>query len=463
VGAQGAIEEAFRAQTGLTKVALTRAVFKFIINEPLPFDLVASTPFNELLDEILTLCRVRHRTPVELHTRQTIKNWLKKEASLAQASLHIFFKEYVHGGFFALTCDGKKAAQQHEPMIDIVMHCFFVASQKKEVQLVNVLLAVAHLRDKDTAGRVDVITKVVASYGLDMKKLVCLTADQGDEAVGKALASRVDSVSVFIADVPHYIDNILKRSGKRANLIASGKAKTAGKKFLFDKTRELVLGIHTHYKVYQLYSELHEKPEFFDKNTGKKVLKLQDYMDTRFLSAFHAGARVVENAEILKELGRQASAAKKGSSLAKFPTDLLPLDEMIDQWQQVRLVTCICVLCCLTQPQIGQFSAYFNDMIVMFSAEKYPRLGNLMLSIFMLRLQVAYYMDDTRIKAFSQPVRDFMNALREEMGESFRAYYENPLICAATATDVRMRDFDPMFCPATTGGDFDQGPDAAAS
>jgi hypothetical protein len=43
VGAQGAIEEAFRAQTGLTKVALTRAVFKFIINEPLPFDLVAST------------------------------------------------------------------------------------------------------------------------------------------------------------------------------------------------------------------------------------------------------------------------------------------------------------------------------------------------------------------------------------------------------------------------------------
>jgi hypothetical protein len=46
VEAHGGVEEAFRAQAGLTTVALTRAVFMFIINEPLPFDFVASASFN---------------------------------------------------------------------------------------------------------------------------------------------------------------------------------------------------------------------------------------------------------------------------------------------------------------------------------------------------------------------------------------------------------------------------------
>jgi len=100
--------------------------------------------------------------------------------------------------------------------------------------------------------------------------------------------------------------------------------------------------------------------------------------------------------------------------------------------------------------EISKFSAVFNDVVVMFSAEKYPRLSNLLLSIFMLKLQIAYHMDPSRFSSFSEPVQKFLFELRSEVNSACEEYYDNLLICAATATDVRMRNFDPKGLPQTT-------------
>jgi hypothetical protein len=61
-------------------------------------------------------------------------------------------------------------------------------------------------------------------------------------------------------------------------------------------------------------------------------------------------------------------------------------------------------------------------MVVMFSADKYPRLSNLLLACFMLKLQLGYFLAPERKSAFSATVLNFMEHLMSEMHVSFEVY-----------------------------------------
>lgn len=324
------IAQAFSfARSRPTKEQLSKAVYQLIVSEPLPFSFIESPALECFIRQLLVVCGVNEEN-TQLVSRKTVKDWVTRDAELARDFLRGFWESNICNRFFSLSADEKKATQQKVPMMDVILHCF-LSGQGGSVSLLSIPLAVTTLADKNTDGRVRAIEGILRDYRLDWKGfMVAFTADQGDESVGNHFqrAGR----AFYIPCVAHYVNNVVKRAAK-ASRLAKSKKLNANEEFLFEDTREIVQSVSTHYQVQQTYQEVRRLPQFLE--DGKKVLALLDYTDTRFLTTLIAGYRLCLNGKILEEVGSRALRAQTGSSLSKFPTRLLPLRSMIDQWKEV--------------------------------------------------------------------------------------------------------------------------------
>jgi hypothetical protein len=199
------------------------------------------------------------------------------------------------------------------------------------------------------------------------------------------------------------------------------------KQTLFDPTKDVVIAIRSRYELRLLYNSIREKPEFLV--DGTKRLELLDWSKTRFIGALHCGYRFFENGGIIKEVARQSQLAlqdknRTRTSLSKFPHEITPkLDQMLLQWQQISL-----------------FSPFFGDAVRLFSSDKYPVLGHLFGAILMLQVHI---MENIRTLPEDSPVRTFGLRLIDQLRVRFDMELKNDLVCAATACDIRFRNFDP--------------------
>lgn len=101
--------------------------------------------------------------------------------------------------------------------------------------------------------------------------------------------------------------------------------------------------------------------------------------------------------------------------------------------------------------EISRFGPVLNDMVVAFSAERYPRISDLVCAAFMMKLHIEYFItgSGSRMSPLSAPVKKFAEELKGALDGKFLPNLNNLVICAAVACDVRFRDFD----PATIDGD----------
>jgi hypothetical protein len=404
------------ASRKVQKEHLARAIWKYIIRSQKPFGLVESQAFQDFIADVAVLCQVKD-VPAMV-SRHTIKNWTIDAALSARQALKVYLDRKMVHKKFAITVDEKKAIYKGVPMMDIILHCF--VEENGVLKIFVCPLDIVKLDGKDTESRVDAIVGVVSEYGLELKNCVLLTADQGDQSVGKKLSEKY-SVT-YLPCAAHRLSNVVKTAAEKADLYGE-----VGR--LFEQTELVVNAVRSHYQIRDLYEQLRLNPEYFGED-HKPVPMLVKWSKTRFAGALHAGYRFSLNARILEEIARRATSVKrdkKHQSLAKFPLTAEQLRELFPLWEE-----------------ISRFAGLLDEAIVIFCAEKYPRITQLVSTIFLLDAHLLWHVnDEERRQTFCQEVQTYITELRRDIHARFTSDLDNPIVCAATITDVRFRNFNP--------------------
>lgn len=414
--AVGPLNKFFVESHKVQKEHLARAIWKYIVCSQKPFGLVESQAFQDFIADVAVLCHVKD-VPAMV-SRHTIKNWTIEAAFSARQALKVYLDRHMVHKKFAITVDEKKAIYKGVPMMDIILHCF--AEEHGVLKIFVCPLDIVRLDGKDTESRVDAIVGVISEYGLELKNCVLLTADQGDQSVGKKLTEKY-SVS-YLPCAAHRLSNVVKTAAEKANLYGE-----VGR--LFEQTELVVNAVRSHYQIRHLYEQLRLNPDYFGEDR-KPVPMLVKWSKTRFAGALHAGYRFALNAKILEEIARRAASVKrdkKYQSLAKFPLTVEQLRDLVPLWEE-----------------ISRFAGLLDEAIVFFCAEKYPRITQLVSTIFLLDAHLLWHVnDEDRRQTFCPRVQSYITELRRDIHARFTSDLNNPIVCAATITDVRFRNFNP--------------------
>ena len=405
-----------------TKDELSVLVYRYIVTKSRPFLLVSDDAFKQMLYDALFISGVAVSMPFELVERQTIKNWIQRDAKICRDFLRNLWKKHFTERYWSFSMDERKADNKKVPLVNVILHGALLG--EKTVEYVSIPLAIVELKEgKSHAGLRSTLVQVFESYSLPMRFCLSGTGDEADrDVIGKLMRFATTPV-VYIPDPAHLTSTSVKRAASATGLMAT----------LFEPTKEAVQAIRSKYALRQAYNEARKMEE--NLVDGKPVLELVDWSKTRIIGSLHGGYRFHQNIEVIKEVARRsanarAAVATQASSLAKFPASLSQsrLDEMASQWAE-----------------ISRFGPVLNDMVVAFSAERYPRVSDLVCASFMMKLHIQYFLTGAGARAspLSPSVKSFAEQLKSELDEKFLPNLKNLVICAAVACDVRYRDFDP--------------------
>ena len=409
------------------KTPLSRAVFKYVVMAGRPFNTVASAPFIELLKDTLQLSGVSVKSELKLVVPNTMKNWITENAALTREAMKKFWRDNLHEKFFAISCDEKKSVYRGVAQMDIVMHTFLRSA--KEVRYVSVPLAITEMESKTVEGQIKALKGTLSEHGLAIRWMVSLVADEADRTLAGKLERRPGVGMNYIADVPHRVSTAVKHAAMDSGLMRRANAPAkAAPPALFEKTEAVVNAVKSRYGVRQIYNAVRAEDDF--KVNNRAVLELTKWSDTRLIGALHAGFRFSINGAVLQETASRSAAQQKinkSSSFAKFPHDLTAeLDTMVETWKDV-----------------SEFAPVLNDMVVTFSADKYPRLSDLFCASLMLKLHVHRWLNENPPRKLCDAALNFARALETALDKKFDEDFNNLVVCAAVLTDVRYRNFDP--------------------